>query len=64
MGLYVYEHDPQTMDIEWFDCDSSKIGQTCQISNNAHYEMLQMVECSLGPPDEEPGNSSEWVKVT
>jgi len=64
MSLWFYELDPQTMDIEWYDCDSSKIEHTCQISNIAHCKMLQMVLCSLGPPDAEPGNYSEWVNVT
>jgi len=63
MSLWFYGHDPQTMNIEWYYRDSSKIGHTCQISNNAHYEMLQMV-CSLGPPNEQPENYSEWVNVT
>ena len=63
MGLWIYEHNPHTMDIELYYCDLSKIGQTCKISNNAHCEVLQMLVCSLGPPYEEPGNYSEWVKV-
>jgi hypothetical protein len=59
-----YEHDPWTMVIEWYDHDWSKIGLTCQISNSAHCEMLQMVAWSLGSLYEEPGDYSEQVKIT
>jgi len=60
MGL---QHDPQTMDIDWYDHDSSKIGHICQISNNAHCEMLQMVIDHWAVQLKGQVTNSKWLKL-